>query len=43
VSGIINNLLIVSAILFGLSIFFIHNKFEKQLATEIDDSNEIGV
>jgi hypothetical protein len=43
VSGIINNLLIVSAILFGLSIFFIHNKFEKQLAEEIDDSNEIGV
>lgn len=43
VSGIINNLLIVSAILFGLSIFFIHNKFEKQLAKEIDDSKEIEV
>jgi hypothetical protein len=41
VSGIINNLLIVSAILFGLLIFFIHNKFEKQLATEIEESNEI--
>ena len=40
VSGIINNLLIVSAILFGLSIFFIHNQFEKRLATEIEESNE---
>jgi len=38
VSGIINNILIVSAILFGLSILFIHNKFEKKLAEE---SNEI--
>jgi hypothetical protein len=43
VDGIINNILIISAILFGLSIFFIHNKFEKQLAEEMDDSNEIGV
>ena len=34
VSGIVNNVLIVSAILFGLSILFIHNKFEKQLAKE---------
>jgi hypothetical protein len=41
VSGIINNLLIVSAILFGLSIFFIHNQFEKQLGTEVKESNEI--
>lgn len=32
VSGIINTVLIVSAILFGLLILFIHNKFEKQLA-----------
>lgn len=32
VSGIMNTLLIVSAILFGLLILFIHNKFEKQLA-----------
>jgi len=42
VSGIINNLLIVSAILFGLSIFFIHNKFEKQLATEIDENGQFS-
>ena len=41
VSGIINNILIVSAILFGLSILFIHNKFEKKLAEEILESNEI--
>lgn len=41
VSGIINNILIVSAILFGLSILLIHNKFEKKLAEEIEESNEI--
>ena len=41
VEGIINNLLIVSAILFGLSILFIHNKFEKRLAEEIEKGNEI--
>ena len=41
VSGIINNLLIVSAILFGLSILFIHNKFEKKLAEEIQENIEI--
>jgi hypothetical protein len=41
VSGIINNILIVSAILFGLSILFIHNKFEKKLAKEIEECNEI--
>jgi hypothetical protein len=40
VSGIINNLLIVSAILFGLSILFIHNKFEKKLVEEIPENNE---
>jgi hypothetical protein len=43
VSGIINNILIVSAIIFGLSILFIHNKFEKKLAAEIEESNEIEV
>jgi hypothetical protein len=32
VSGIMNTVLIVSAILFGLLILFIHNKFEKHLA-----------
>jgi hypothetical protein len=37
VSGIINTVLIVSAILFGLLILFIHNKFEKQLATETEE------
>ena len=41
VSGIINTILIVSAILFGLLILFIHNKFEKHLAEEIKASNEI--
>ncbi len=41
VSGIINNLLIVSAILFGLSMLFIHNKFEKKLAEEIEENKEI--
>ena len=40
VSGIINNVLIVSAILFGLSILFIHNKFEKKLAENIQEDNE---
>jgi hypothetical protein len=41
VSGIINNVLIVSGIIFGLSILFIHNKFEKKLAEEIQESAEI--
>jgi hypothetical protein len=41
VSGIINNVLIVSAILFGLSMLFIHNKFEKKLAEESEERNEI--
>jgi hypothetical protein len=41
VSGIINTILIVSAILFGLLILFIHNKFEKQLAKESLESVEI--
>ena len=41
VSGIINNILIVSAILFGLSMLFIHNKFEKKLAEESEERNEI--
>jgi hypothetical protein len=41
VSGIINNMLIVSAILFGLSILFIHNKFEKKLAEEFERNNKI--
>lgn len=41
VSGIINNILIISAILFGLSILFIHNKFEKKLAEEIQESKKL--
>lgn len=41
VSGIINNILIVTAVLFGLSILFIHNKFEKKLAEEIEKNNKI--
>jgi hypothetical protein len=41
VTGIINNILIVSAILFGLSMLFIHNKFEKKLAEEIQEKNDI--
>ena len=41
VSGIINTVLIVSAVLFGLLILIIHNKFEKQLVEEIKKGNEI--
>jgi len=41
VDGIINNLLIVSAVIFGLTILFIHNKFEKRFVEEIKDSYEI--
>jgi hypothetical protein len=41
VTGIINNLLIFSAILFGLTILFIHNKFEKKLAEEAQEAYEI--
>jgi hypothetical protein len=41
VSGIINTVLIVSAILFGLSILYIHNKFDKKLAEEIEKANKI--
>jgi NADH:ubiquinone oxidoreductase subunit 6 (subunit J) len=43
VEGIINNILIVSAILFGLSILFIHNRFEKKLAEKIQENSEIEV
>lgn len=34
VSGIINTILIITAILFGLLVLIIYNKFEKQLASE---------
>ncbi|MCF8428489.1 MAG: hypothetical protein K9G64_00025 [Bacteroidia bacterium] len=41
VSGIINTILIITAILFGLLVLVIHNKFEKQIALEeIDISND---
>lgn len=42
VDGIVNTLLIVSAVLFGLLIIFIYNKYEKMLAKEIEAINEIG-
>ena len=41
VSGIINTVLIVSAVLFGLLMLIIHNKFEQELAKEIKEGNEI--
>ena len=41
VSGSINTVLIVSAVLFGLLMLIIHNKFEKQLAIEIEEDVEI--
>jgi hypothetical protein len=39
VSGHLNTLLIVSATIFGLLILIIHNKFEKEKAAEMVDSN----
>ena len=41
VSGIVNIVLIISAILFGLLMLTIHNKFEKQFAKEFEESNKI--
>ena len=41
VSGIINNVLIISAILFGLLILLIHNKFEKKLEEGFEGINKI--
>ncbi len=40
VDGIINNLLILTAVVFGLSILFIHNKYEKQSQTTRDAPRE---
>lgn len=40
VSGIMNTLLIVTAILFGLFMMFIHNKFEAQLIKESKEHTE---
>jgi len=42
-SGFLNNILILCAIIFGLLIILIHNKFERQIALEkntSDDTNE---
>ncbi len=39
VSGLLNTILITSAIIFGLLILFIYNKFEKQLALEKNPFN----
>ena len=42
VDGIVNNLLIITAVVFGLMVIVIHNKFEKHLDTEeITKSNEL--
>jgi hypothetical protein len=41
VSGIINTVLIVAAVSFGLLMLFIHNNFEKKLAEEMKEANEI--
>ena len=41
VSGIISTILIVSAILFGLLMLVIHNKFEKKLAEKFKEDNEM--
>jgi hypothetical protein len=40
VSGIVNTLLIVSAVLFGLLMILIHDKYEKMLNKEMDFSEE---
>jgi len=34
VTGVLNNMLIVSAVLFGLLLFYIHNQFEKKVLEE---------
>ena len=38
VSGLLNTVLIVSAIIFGLLILIIHNKFEREIAAEHDNT-----
>lgn len=43
VSGLLNTLLIVTAIAFGLIILIIHNKFEKQIALEKIDADGIAI
>jgi hypothetical protein len=39
VDGIINNILIITAVVFGLIVMIIHNKFEKHLEDEIIERN----
>jgi hypothetical protein len=39
-SGLLNNLLIISAIIFGLLIIIIHNQFEKRIYSYKQDMNE---
>ena len=41
VNGIVNVILIIAAISFGLLMLTIHNKFEKQLAKEFNEGNRI--
>lgn len=41
VSGVVNIVLIIGAVLFGLLMLTIHNKFEKQLAKEFQENNEV--
>lgn len=40
-TGLVNNLLIICAILYGLFITIIHNKFERRISTINNDSQEI--
>lgn len=42
VEGVINNLLIITAVVFGLIVMIIHNKFEKHLdAEKLSENNEL--
>jgi hypothetical protein len=40
VEGVVNTLLIVCAVIFGLLMIFIHNKYEKMLAETMDEKHE---
>ena len=40
VSGIVNTVLIVSAVLFGLAVIFVHNKYEEQLDLKLERGHE---
>ena len=41
VTGVVNTVVIVSAVLFGLAIIYIHNRFEKQLAGTAERRHEV--